>query len=212
MTIFLRMLELRLPYMRGRSDRIANGCEIFGKRMSFGGTKMFSLLVAAKFHDIGMTAVPDRVLYRNGALSEEEIMLMNEHPHMGGFLISKAYPDFPEAAEGIWYHHEKPNGKGIYRLTGSEIPKIASIISLVGAVESMAQGRPHRPAMPLKDIYSEVNQNVDRQFSRSIVAIFSSISEEVYEAVGPEAKSKEISPFDVYELNTCGSCAPHCGD
>ncbi len=198
MSAFLLMLELRLPHMQGRLDRIEAGCSIMGKELTLGHDQMFSLTLAAKFHDLGMLAVPDTALLRNGPLTDEERLLLNEHPRLGGQLISKAYPDFPDSVEAIWYHHERPDGTGLYGLSGSEIPRLARIVSLVQAVESMARGRPHRPAMPLDDIVNEVRENIDIQFVRREVSAFHSVSAEVYTAVGPDVESPKVTPEDVY--------------
>lgn len=138
-------------------------------------------------------AVPDVVLYRNGPLTDDERELLNEHPHLGGFLVAKAYPDFSEAVEAIWYHHERPDGKGLYSLRDSEIPKLAGIVSLIGAVESMANGRPHRAAISLEDIVAEIQSQVDKQFSRRPVAAFHETTRELYAAVGPGSKASAVT-------------------
>lgn len=212
LTAMLRILELRLPYMQGRADRILGGCEIIGTTMKLRGKTLFSLMLAAKFHDLGMLAVPDTVLFREGPIRDEEKKLLNEHPHLGGFLVSKSYPDFPDAAEAIWYHHERPDGQGMYGLRDSEIPRLAAVVSLVSAIESMANTRPHRRAMSLDEIIEEVTAELDKQFNRRVVAAFRQDAQAVYDVVGPNSTVKAVTIADVCAGAAASCCGGPCAD
>jgi len=190
LTMWLRMLEERLPYMRGRAHRIARGTEIIGHKMEFDDDEMYALSLAARFHDLGMLAVPDMILLRTAALTPEEKAVVARHPYLGGLLVHEAFPDFPQAVEGIWYHHERADGSGLYGLRNSEIPTIAKVVALIEAVEAMANDRPYREAMSCHEITEEVDKHIDSQFDRQVVAVFRRVPLDVYAAVRPETKGR----------------------
>lgn len=199
------MLELRLPYMQGRADRIWAGCEIIGQAMRMSPEELFTLKLAAKFHDLGMLAVPDTALFRNGPLTPAERDLINEHPHLGGLLVAKAYPDFPDAVEAIWYHHERADGTGMYGLRQPDIPRMAAIVAIIGAVESMANGRPHRPPMDDYTIISEVKDELDKQFTRRAVSAFHTNAKPIIAAVRRIPDQKELTAKAVCANETNGN-------
>ena len=104
------------PYLRGKYPRIVQGCLILGKSMGLNNKELYSLKLSATFHDIGLLGVPDKLLLQEDKLTpQQRNQLLSHHIGMNGRIVSKAFPDFPEAAEGIWYHHERPDGRGPYR-------------------------------------------------------------------------------------------------
>ncbi len=192
--MFVELLEQRIPYVRGKYQRVVQGCLLIGKSMGLNNKELYDLTLSATFHDIGLIGVPDEILLQEGKLTpQQRNHLLNHHIGMSGRIISKAFPDFPEAAEGIWYHHERPDGQGPYKLKEDEIPIIASTVGLVEAIDSMANGRPWRKPMTFPEIVSEINNNVGTQFSRKVVAIFQRVGEQVYQAILKESASDKIS-------------------
>ncbi len=183
LTMFEQMLEAHLPYMVARSDRVEQACKIIGEALESERIDLFALALAARVHDIGLLGIPDRVLLKEGSLSDEEMTAINQHTDLGGRLLAKAFPDFPEVAEGIWFHHERPDGKGPHGLKGEEIPIIAAIISLVAGVEAMANVRPYRKPMKLPGIIYEITLNAGTQFTHKVVSVFLSQADRIYAAL-----------------------------
>jgi HD-GYP domain-containing protein (c-di-GMP phosphodiesterase class II) len=180
------MLEARLPYLRGRCARISRASALLGAVMDLPTHLDFVLSMASRFHDIGLLGVPDFVLLKQSGLTEEERQWVRRHADIGGRLISKLFPELPEFSEAIWYHHERPDGAGQFGLTEKTIPVLPAIIALVEAVEAMANTRPHRVKMTLKEIIEEVKKYAGVQFTRRAVNAFLQCAEEVYAVVaGP---------------------------
>ncbi len=196
LTMFVEMLEKRIPYLKGKSHRMIQASALLGKAIEFTNKELYSLKLSAAFHDLGLLEIPDKLLLQEHQLnSEQKNDLLSKHIGLNGRLIGKAFPDFPEAAEGIWYHHERPDGTGPYKLKENEIPITAAIIGLLEAVDSMANGRPWRMPLSFPQIQSEINKYAGTQFSRKVVAIFQRIGEQIYEIILKEKYNKhEISP------------------
>jgi len=194
LSMFVELLEQRIPYLRGKYSRIVQGCLILGKSMGLNNKELYSLKLSATFHDIGLLGVPDKLLLQEDKLTpQQRNQLLSHHIGMNGRIVSKAFPDFPEAAEGIWYHHERPDGRGPYNLKENEIPVIAAIVGLVEAIDSMANGRPWRKPITFPEIASEINKSVGTQFSRKVVAAFQRVGEQVYQAILKESPSNKNS-------------------
>jgi len=188
--ILLRMCEMRLPYMKGRHTRIAKACAVLGQQLGLESREQGELMLAAKYHDIGMLSVPDRLLMKGEPLADDEIALVRRHVEFSGKLLAAAFPNCTEAQENTWYHHERPDGKGWFGLNETQIPVAANAIALAEAVESMANRRPHREPMGLEAIVAEVKRNAGTQFLSNVVAAFEQRAQAVYELVVAPAESE----------------------
>ncbi|MDW7663100.1 MAG: transporter substrate-binding domain-containing protein, partial [Bacillota bacterium] len=100
----------------------------------------------ADLHDLGKVAISDKILLKEGPLTEEEMEKVRRHPNLG-YKIAGTSPKLTKIAEGILSHHEWWDGNGYPRgLKGQEIPILARIISLVDAFDVMTSGRPYKSA------------------------------------------------------------------
>ena len=61
-----------------------------------------NILVFAPMHDVGKIGTPDHILTKPGALTDDEWIIMKEHPKSGALILS-AYPD-PMAAHIANFH------------------------------------------------------------------------------------------------------------
>lgn len=112
---------------------------------------------AAPMHDIGKITVPDSILRKPGALSEEEYKLMKLHAEAGGRLIREnmsrlAEPEFVVIASNVAnYHHEKWNGKGYPEgLKEKEIPLEARIMAVADVFDALVAKRQYKEGMSLE--------------------------------------------------------------
>jgi putative nucleotidyltransferase with HDIG domain len=73
-----------------------------------------TLGMGAWLHDIGKLAIPDSILLKPAALTDEERRVMEHHVELGYNLV-KPIPLLTDAAEIILTHHERYNGSGYPR-------------------------------------------------------------------------------------------------
>ncbi len=189
----LGLLEMRLPYLRGRAARIDDGCRVMADAMQLKPDERYALSLAARFHDIGLLGIADTVLLKPGPLTADEKTLIDCHTDIGGRLVHHLFADFYDAIEAIWWHHERPDGRGPHGLTGDTIPLAASIVALVDAAESMANDRPQRPGMPEDQIRAEIERCVGTQFDPRVVSAYRSVHSQLYSAVAPTHAVTEIA-------------------
>jgi HD-like signal output (HDOD) protein len=181
LNIFTEMLERSFSTcLVGQSERVTTACVQIGKELHLGKDELYSLSLAAKFHDIGLLGVPDELLKKKEPWTQDEELMIARHADQGGRLVAKAFPDFPDAAEGIWFHHERVDGKGPIGLKVNEIPIIAKIVSLVTQIEEMINGTPRQAPMSLAQVVETVKAMKNKKFDPNVVDIFFIQSEEFY--------------------------------
>jgi putative nucleotidyltransferase with HDIG domain/PAS domain S-box-containing protein len=98
----------------------------------------------ALLHDIGKMAIPDAILLKKDALTEEELAVMKQHPvHAFELLHPIAY--LRPALDIPYCHHEHWDGKGYPRgLKGEAIPLAARLFAVVDVWDAIRSQRPYR--------------------------------------------------------------------
>jgi ribonuclease P protein subunit RPR2 len=134
-------------------------------------------------HDIGKLMVPDMVLNKPGALTDDEWEIMRLHPEKGRSILDGI--EFLAGARQIVYaHHERWDGKGYPRgLRQLEIPLGALIFPLCDAFDAMTSNRPYRTAMPLDAALEQLRNGSGTQFWSEAVDAFLSIPQDEIEPI-----------------------------
>lgn len=98
-----------------------------GKYLELSKEDMEALSTLSSFYDVGLIAVPDKLLSKR-ALSGIEEEIIKRHCEIG-YRISMAIPELVNISEYILCHHEYYNGRGYPQgLKGDDIPLLSRII------------------------------------------------------------------------------------
>lgn len=105
---------------------------------------------AAPMHDIGKVGVPDAILQKPSALTEEEWVVMKRHTTMGATILKGSQVPFIQMGARIAFgHHEKWDGSGYPRgLAGDAIPLEARITALVDVYDAVSNRRHYKEPWP----------------------------------------------------------------
>jgi len=97
-------------------------------------------------HDIGYLELDDRLLRKEGKLTERQFNIIKTHTDCGLHLLK--HVDLPKIfVDGIMYHHERLDGSGYPKgLQSDRIPKIARLLGVADFFDAVTSLRPHRPA------------------------------------------------------------------
>ncbi len=164
-------LDARDPLTRRHSQRVAQYSAEMARRLGWPEAHVQNLYNIALVHDIGKIGIPDAVLQKNGKLTREEYLEIQNHTAIGAFIL-KDFTAFDKVAEGALFHHERYDGTGYLRgLAGEEIPIEARIIGLADAVDAMNSSRPYRARQSEEYIRNELIKNRGRQFDPALVDI-----------------------------------------
>jgi putative two-component system response regulator len=163
------------------------------------------LLLAAPLHDIGKIGIPDSVLLKPGALSNEEWAIMQRHCEIGECILRKQskvmipmfewYATEPSATRDALEnrdpvlemaavialsHHEKWDGNGYPRgLSGEDIPIESRIVSVADVFDALMSNRPYRPARPEEEALTIMDSTIGSHFDPRVYAAFTASLPEI---------------------------------
>jgi HD-GYP domain-containing protein (c-di-GMP phosphodiesterase class II) len=110
--------------------------------------KLEQVALVGLLHDLGMFVLPNALVYKAGALKEEELQDIREHPQHGARLFRDVGDTYPWAERVILQEHERWDGSGYpNRLTGDQIDEMALIIGLADVYDALMNVRPYRRGM-----------------------------------------------------------------
>ncbi len=179
-------VEARDAYTSKHAERVtAYALEIaraLGIRLSDTAEMEFGFLL----HDIGKVAVPDAILYKPGALSDEERALMRRHPLVGAEIV-RGIEFLGSAADVVRSHHERWDGQGYPDgLAGEQIPLAARVFAVADVLDALTTERPYRPASPMSVARETIVREAGRQFDPTVVKAFCSVPAERLEGIVAE--------------------------
>lgn len=139
------------------------------------------LETAARTHDIGKIAMPDRILLTSKELQAAERHFMSTHTTIGAELLGKSnIPQLRMAEEIARYHHEWWNGEGYpSKLKGKRIPIHARIVALADVFDALTHGRPFSPPWPIDKALDEIRARKGTQFDPELTDVFLSLIEKL---------------------------------
>ncbi|MDX6040301.1 HD domain-containing phosphohydrolase [Scandinavium lactucae] len=126
----------------------------------------------ASLHDVGKIAVPERILRKQGPLTEEEFNEMKLHT-LKGWRIIQGLGLGPVAENIIHYHHEKWDGNGYPEgLRGEQIPIEARILALADVYDALRQKRVYKPGYSHEHACSLIIAGTGRHFDPELINRF----------------------------------------
>lgn len=161
-------------------ERMSRCAVVLAQAVGFKGLSPEHLRLATALHDVGKIGVPDVILLKPGALSNDERAVMQSHAQIGYQLLGESPSPFLQAGARIALaHHEWWDGNGYPRgLTGTEIPEEARIAAVADVFDALTNHRVYRPAMALDEATEIMRGLRGRQFEpRLLDAFFDSIDE-----------------------------------
>jgi|GEM_PF-3877807 len=164
-------LEAKDPYTRGHSNMVAAYSLAIAERIGLSEDDREILALGAIMHDLGKIGIPDHVLCKPGALTNEEFDLMKKHPEMGEQILKPldhVYLDKPRQI--VRSHHERLDGRGYPDgLIAAEIPLLVRIVSVADAWDAMTSDRPYRAALSYAVAAKELLHRAGDMWDPSIV-------------------------------------------
>jgi len=129
---------------------------------------------AAPMHDIGKIGVPDRILQKEGPLTEEEWIIMKTHATMGANILRDSTVPFIQMGARIAAcHHERWNGEGYPQgLAGETIPIEARITGLVDVFDALCSHRVYKRAWPHAEVVAYLRDQRGAHFDPHLMDIF----------------------------------------
>lgn len=169
-------LELKDPYTRGHSERVAGYAISLAKQIgTYSDEELEEFNYACLLHDIGKINIPDQILMKPSKLTEEEFSIIKQHPSVGAEAI-KNIDGLKTNICVILSHHERWDGKGYpQKLKEEDIPYLARIAAIADAFDAMTSSRSYRAALPIEEAYKRIIEGKGSQFDPTLVEIFKTV-------------------------------------
>lgn len=146
----VKAVEAKDPYTAGHSERVMGYSVRIGEEIGLPAKQLRILERGALVHDIGKIGVPDALLTKPSALTDEEFSIVKQHP-MIGFRMIQGIPIFHECVPIVLWHHERLDGKGYPdRLSGDQIPLLVRITAVADCFDAMTSNRAYRKGMDVE--------------------------------------------------------------
>jgi diguanylate cyclase (GGDEF)-like protein/putative nucleotidyltransferase with HDIG domain len=154
------------------SRRVAEIAQSIGRAVNMSSEDVKELETAGLLHDIGKIAIDEKVLNKEGALTDMEYAHIKQHPEIGHRILNAAY-EMSDLSAYVLSHHERWDGKGYPRgISAEQIPLQSRIIAIADAYDAMTSARPYRAAKPPDFAIEQLTSNAGTQFDPELVNIF----------------------------------------
>ena len=167
-----RALEVRSRETAGHARRVAELTIRLAKALNLGEAEIVDLRRGALLHDVGKMGVPDSILLKPDKLTDEEWVIMRQHPQLAHDLLAPIAYLHP-ALDIPYCHHEKWDGTGYPRgLQGEQIPLAARIFAIVDVYDALTSDRPYRKAWTRGQALEYLREQSGKHFDPQIVEMF----------------------------------------
>ncbi|MBK8959630.1 MAG: response regulator [Proteobacteria bacterium] len=207
-----RMVEAKDECTGDHCSRLAHYAEVFGAALGLGERDLAALKSGAILHDIGKLAIPDRVLLKPGALSEQEWVLMKQHTVIGAMLCGEL-KSLRSAVPIIRHHHERWDGSGYPDgLAGSEIPLLAQIFQLLDVFDALTTARPYKEAWSVERARDIIEEEMNKGYynpalTREFLALLRADADGMMRFDARSAVAD--GGRRIYEALLANGCVPH---
>lgn len=169
-------IDAKDRYTGGHSERVGHYakllCKAVAEEYGFTHDDISAVNYIGKMHDLGKIGVPDKVLNKNGRLTDEEFDLMKQHTIIGYDML-KNIDYIPGLRDGVRSHHERWDGGGYPDgLKGEKIPLYARILCIADSYDAMTTDRVYRKKLSKETVLEELEKNKGKQFDPHLADVF----------------------------------------
>ncbi|MEA2100990.1 MAG: response regulator [Thermodesulfobacteriota bacterium] len=172
MLSLVHALELKDPYTKGHSERVAGYAVRIAEQMGLSVNEKREIKYGSWLHDFGKIGVSEAILNQEGPLNDAERHVINNHPSWGAEVARQAgLSDM--MVNIILSHHERFDGKGYPNgLKGEDIPLGARIVCVADIYDALTTNRPYRDAYGIDKALELVISMKDNVLDPAVVDAF----------------------------------------
>lgn len=164
-------IDAKDKYTHGHSTRVAEYSRSIARAAGKNETECRDIYIAGLLHDVGKIGIPNVIINKEGALTEEEYNKIKTHPVIGKQILSNI-TQTPHISDGAYYHHERYDGKGYPTgLAAQAIPDIGRIIAVADAYDAMTSNRSYRKTLAQSEARREIEEGIGTQFDPAYARI-----------------------------------------
>ncbi|MCR5268934.1 MAG: HD-GYP domain-containing protein [Lachnospiraceae bacterium] len=170
-TALVNAIDAKDKYTHGHSSRVAEYSKKIAEQLGKSPRECDNIYYVALLHDVGKIGIPERIINKEGKLTDEEYGIIKQHPELGAQIL-QSITEIPFISIGAHFHHERYDGKGYpMGLKGTDIPEYARIISVADAYDAMTSKRSYRETIPQQEVREEFVKGSGTQFDPDFARI-----------------------------------------
>jgi len=168
----VEQVEAAIVGAHSHSARVARHAGRLAAAVGLSPAEVESVRYAAFLHDLGKVAVPTRIWQKEGALTDAERALIEQHTVVGEDLVRELTVMEAELPI-IRSHHERWDGTGYPDgLAGEDIPLGARILAVANVYDALTHERAHRKALRPPEALAQLRRGAGTQFDPRLVEAF----------------------------------------
>jgi response regulator RpfG family c-di-GMP phosphodiesterase len=165
-------VEAKDTYTFGHSARVGRYALMLAKQLALPANDIRQLEYLALLHDIGKINVPENILRKRGALTDEEWKELKLHSVVGSNIV-QSLGFLHEGDKVILHIHEWYNGKGYPKgLLGEDTPLFSRIITIADAFDGMISNSLRGNTKTPQEALAELKKCSGEQFDPTLVTAF----------------------------------------
>jgi diguanylate cyclase (GGDEF)-like protein/putative nucleotidyltransferase with HDIG domain len=170
-------VDAKDSYTMQHSKNVSEMAGNIARAAGFSEEAVRKIEAAGLLHDIGKIGVPDNILNKPGRLTDDEMLIIKNHPVTSSHIIEST--SLKDLAQIIRAHHERWDGMGYPDgLKGEDIPVESRILALADTYDAMTTDRPYRKGCSIDEAIAEVEKCAGSQFDPHFAEIFASMFSE----------------------------------
>jgi HD-GYP domain-containing protein (c-di-GMP phosphodiesterase class II) len=178
--VLAQIIDKRDKYTYEHSSRVAQYAKDIAEQLNISSNETINIETAGLVHDLGKISIEDKIINKDGKLTDDEFDLVQTHPLTGYRLLENIHP-YRKSAEYVLYHHEKLNGTGYpTKISGDKIPLGARILAVADSYDAMTSDRSYRKALKQSVAVSELIKCSGTQFDPKVVEAFIDVLKDKY--------------------------------
>ena len=140
-----------------------------GEELGLAPVRLRELAVGGLLQDLGKLAVPNEILQKPGALTDDEFDVIKQHPEVGAELV-RELGFSAQVAKLVMDHHERLDGSGYPRGLGAPDLDIETrIMAVCDVFDALLSQRVYRDAWSLEDALDLITREAGTKFDPACV-------------------------------------------
>jgi putative nucleotidyltransferase with HDIG domain len=140
-----------------------------GEELGLAPVRLRELAIGGLLHDVGKLAVPNEILQKPGALTDDEFDVIKRHPDVGADLVHEL--GFSrQLAKLVRDHHERLDGSGYPRGLGApDLDLETRILAVCDVFDALLSDRVYRDAWTLDAALDLISREAGTKFDPACV-------------------------------------------
>jgi putative nucleotidyltransferase with HDIG domain len=182
----VRALLVRLAHKDDYTAEHTHGVALrtvqVGEELGLAPVRLRDLAIGGLLHDVGKLSVPNEILQKPGALTDDEFEVIKRHPEAGSRLVRElGFSD--QVARLVLDHHERLDGSGYPRGIGApDLDVETRILAVCDVFDALLSKRVYRDAWTLEAALELLGREAGRTFDSNVVEALERVIEREQDA------------------------------